>query len=155
MMPSLNYTRQTVMSCLYGNAPKSCNMWVCYADTFHTAYGEFLNRIALWVIAVSATASFPLLADTPTTAVKPAASKPAKAANPSKMTCREFLEFDEVTRPQIVYWSEGFNKKGKPENAVIDVDNINRIVPVVVADCTNEPTASFWSKVEMEFKKVF
>ena len=27
------------------------------------------------------------------------------------MTCREFLEYDEVTRPQIVFWSEGFSKK--------------------------------------------
>lgn len=115
-----------------------------------------MSRIVLWVIAVSAAASFPLMADTPMTAAKPAASKPAaKAANPSKMTCREFLEFDEVTRPQIVYWSEGYTKKGKPEDAVIDIDTTNRLVPVVVADCTNEPTASFWSKVKMEFKKVF
>ena len=89
-------------------------------------------------------------------AAKPAVSKPAtKGANPPKMTCRDFLEFDEVTRPQIVYWSEGYTKKGKPEDAVIDIENTNRLVPVLVADCTKEPTASFWSKVKLEFKKVF
>ncbi len=114
-----------------------------------------MNRIALVVLTVSGFASLPIMADTAVTTTKPAASTPAKVVNPSKMSCQEFLDFDEVTRPQIVYWSEGFSKKGKPADVVIDVDRTNQLVPVLVSDCTNEPTASFWSKAKMEFKKIF
>jgi HdeA/HdeB family len=114
-----------------------------------------MKKILLFTIALSSFASLPLLADTPATAAKPTAAKPAKLANPIKMTCKEFLEFDEMTRPQIVYWSEGYSKKGKPDQIVIDVDQTNRLVPVLVEDCTNEPSASFWSKLKMEFKKLF
>jgi len=36
-----------------------------------------------------------------------------KAVKATELTCEEFLSYDEVTRPQIVYWSEGLNGKGK------------------------------------------
>jgi len=79
----------------------------------------------------------------------------AKSIKPTTLTCEEFLSYDEVTRPQIVYWSEGMNRKGKPEDAVIDVERTNRLVPVLVEDCTKEPSASYWAKMKQEFKKIF
>jgi len=91
----------------------------------------------------------------PASAAKVSDSKPHKAITPLKMTCRDFVELDEVTQPQVVYWSEGYTKKGKPQSATIDMDMTNQLMPVLVQDCTKEPQASFWSKVKMEFKKVF
>jgi acid stress chaperone HdeA len=115
-----------------------------------------MNRISLIAVTLMGFTSHALMAAVkPMTTAKPTATKPAKAANPSKMTCQEFLEYDEVTRPQIVFWSEGFSKKGKPDDVVFDVERTNQLVPMVVTDCTKEPSASFWSKVKMEFKKVF
>jgi len=41
------------------------------------------------------------------------------------------LSYDEATRPQIVYWPEAINGKGKPESATIDVERVNGMVPRV------------------------
>jgi len=83
------------------------------------------------------------------------AEKGSKVTKPAKITCEEFLAFDEVARPKLVYWAEGFNQKGKPEDAVFDVETTERLVPVLVEVCRKEPHESFWKKVKEEFKKVF
>ena len=85
----------------------------------------------------------------------PVAAKPTKAIKPMQLTCEEFLSYDEVTRPQIVYWSEGMNRKGKPETAAIDVDRTNSLVPVLVEECRKEPQTSYWAKLKQEFNKHF
>ena len=71
------------------------------------------------------------------------------------MTCEEFLAFDEVTRPKLVYWAEGMNKKGKVEDATFDIETTDTLVPVLIEDCRAAPKDSFWKKVKAEFKKVF
>ncbi len=80
----------------------------------------------------------------------------ANAATPRRatMTCQEFLSLDEVTRPKVLYWAEGVNHKGKPEDAVIDVDATNRLVPVIVQECKATPHASFWQKMDAEWHKI-
>ena len=83
------------------------------------------------------------------------ADKATKVTKPAKITCAEFLSFDEVARPKLVYWAEGFNQKGKPEDAVFDVETTERLVPVLVEVCRKESQESFWKKVKEEFKKVF
>jgi hypothetical protein len=97
------------------------------------------------------------IADTPTQADKgtTTTSNTAKVIKPTTITCQEFLAYDEVTRPQIVYWSEGLNRKGKPKDAVIDIDRINNLVPVLVDDCTKEPQSSYWQKMKREMKRIF
>ncbi|HEY4184189.1 MAG TPA: HdeA/HdeB family chaperone [Polyangia bacterium] len=76
-----------------------------------------------------------------------------KTTKPGKMMCEEFLSLDEVMRPKVVYWAEGFNKKGKPEDAVFDVESTDRMVPTLVEVCQQEPKASFMKKVKAEAKK--
>jgi hypothetical protein len=83
------------------------------------------------------------------------ASKASKAIKPATLSCEEFLEYDEVSRPQIVYWSEGLTHKGKPDDAEFDVERTNTLVPVLVEDCTKEPKTSYWKKFKAEVKKVF
>jgi acid stress chaperone HdeA len=38
---------------------------------------------------------------------------------------------------------------------VFDVETTNRLVPVLIEDCKQEPKASFWTKMKVELKKVF
>lgn len=108
-------------------------------------------------VALLAMSSSVSLADKPEKSNEPAKSEKstsATAVKPTKMTCEEFLALDEVSRPKVVYWAEGFDRKGKPE-AVFDVETTDRVVPVVVEACKKAPTESFWKKVKEEFKKVF
>jgi acid stress chaperone HdeA len=97
------------------------------------------------------------LADTMTQSPKPSTAAPssAKSVKPMKMTCEEFLSLDEVTRPQVVYWSEGFNRKGKPDDAVFDIDRTTSLVPVLVESCQKAPKSSYWAKFKAEWRKIF
>jgi hypothetical protein len=77
---------------------------------------------------------------------------PGKAMT-GKMMCEEFLSLDEVTKPKVVYWAEGFTKKGKPQDAVFDVEATERLVPTLVEVCQKEPKSSFMTKVKNESSK--
>jgi hypothetical protein len=70
-----------------------------------------------------------------------------------KMMCEEFLSLDEVTRPKVVYWAEGFTKKGKPQDAVFDVEATERLVPTLVEVCQREPKSAFMTNVKNESSK--
>jgi len=115
-----------------------------------------MKRVQLLAMAISVALVGSAMADTP---VKPAmdakVEKSSKPIKPATLSCEEFLAVDEVSRPAIVYWSEGVNSKGKPEDGVLDIERTNRLVPVLIEDCKKEPQTPFWTKVKMEFKKVF
>lgn len=49
---------------------------------------------------------------------------------------------------------EAINKKGKVEDAVLDVDGIAKITPLVVTACKETPKESFVSKLKAEWDKV-
>jgi hypothetical protein len=70
---------------------------------------------------------------------------------PTKMTCDEFVALDDVVKPKVVYLSEGFNKKGKPVNAVVDVDETDKLIPVIITECQEAPKESFWKKIKKHF----
>jgi acid stress chaperone HdeA len=78
----------------------------------------------------------------------------AEATTPRKpiraMTCRDFLLIEDAAKPEIVYWVATFGKSGKPQSTVVDVDDTDRIVPVVVEACRQTPDESFWQKVRVE-----
>ncbi len=97
----------------------------------------------------------PLVAATAASAATSAPAKSTAQVKPMTMTCKDFLSYDVVTRPQIVYWSEALKHKGKPEDAVIDVDQINSLVPVLVQDCQRVPRASFWTRMKQDIKSAF
>lgn len=85
------------------------------------------------------------------TAMSDTPPRSPKTISPTKWTCADFLSFDEATRPQIVYWSEGFRHKEKTASVAFDVDRINSLVPQLIADCTKEPHASYWAKMKRRF----
>jgi len=76
------------------------------------------------------------------------------AKHPAKMTCKEFIELDEVSRPKVVYWAEGFNRNGDAADEIFDFVDNDRLVPVIVEDCTRNPKHSFISKVKKAESKI-
>ncbi len=86
-----------------------------------------------------------LLSATMTSPVLAATHKPAK------MTCDEFVMLDDVVKPKVVYWAEGFNRKGKLVDAVVDIDATDKLVPIVVTECEKAPKATFWQTIKKHF----
>lgn len=77
-----------------------------------------------------------------------AAKKPV-----SQWKCEDFLALDESYQPKAIYFAEGFNKKNKPVDAVMDMDGIEKVVPLVVQECQKAPKASFWDKLKAGWDK--
>jgi hypothetical protein len=70
---------------------------------------------------------------------------------PAKMTCREYVMLDDIVKPKVVYWAEGFNQKGKEDDAVVDIAATDKLVPILVDECQETPKASFWEKIKKHF----
>ncbi len=81
-------------------------------------------------------------------AIAMVSSAQAKTAHQASMTCREFLSLDTIQRPNIVYWAEGVNNKGKPEDAIVDMASTERVIPIVEEKCRIDPMAQFWAKLD-------
>ena len=92
-----------------------------------------------------------LLATTVTSAAlaaTPAAPAAAAMKRPAKMTCEEFVALDDVQKPKVVYWAEGFSKKGKPVDSVVDLDETDRLIPILVTECKQTPKLTLWQKIK-------
>ena len=87
-------------------------------------------------VLLSVAMSAPVLADT---------------LKPAKMTCEEFVALDSVARPKVVYWAEGFNKKGKPIDSVVDIAETDRVIPAIVEECKATPKQTLWQKIKKNF----
>jgi hypothetical protein len=66
------------------------------------------------------------------------------------MTCEEFLALDDVVKPKIIYWADGYNRKGKPEELEIDTGKMDMLVPVLIKECVKTPHEIFWKVVKMK-----
>ena len=72
----------------------------------------------------------------------------------AKMTCEDFIGFEESFRPKVVYWAVAYGQGGKPESAGVHVAGIEQMIPVLVEGCKKAPKESFWEKVKAEVKKL-
>ena len=71
-----------------------------------------------------------------------------------KITCEEFTGLEETYQPTYVAWAWGYSQgQSDPTSAVVDVDGVAQVTPYVVAECKQDPKASFWSKVKSKFHK--
>lgn len=75
----------------------------------------------------------------------------AAAQKPVKMSCEEFVALDDVVKPKVVYWAEGFNSKGKPVDQVMDVERTDKLIPVLITECRETPKQTFWQRVKKHF----
>jgi len=83
------------------------------------------------------------------TMISPVFAAPHK---PAKMTCKEFVVLDDAVKPKVVYWAEGFNSKGKEVDAVTDIDETDKLIPILVTECQKTPRTSLLKKLN-EVKK--
>ena len=70
-----------------------------------------------------------------------------------KLTCEEFLAYDETFKPKVVYWAVAYGKGGKAESAVLDVEGTDKAIPVIIEKCKAAPKASFLKTVKTESSK--
>jgi len=75
---------------------------------------------------------------------------PAMAAKhkPTEMTCEEFVALDDVVKPKVVYWNDGFIYKGKPVDAVVDIEETDQLIPLLITECQKTPKASLHEKLK-------
>jgi hypothetical protein len=85
-----------------------------------------------------------------TSLISPVSAAPLK---PAKMTCEDYVVLDDVIKPKVMYWTEGFNKNGQLVDDVFDVDETDKLIPVLVAECQKNPKVPLREKVK-ELKSV-
>ena len=82
-------------------------------------------------------------------------SQSASSKKPlEKMTCEEFVGLEDSFKPNAVSRAVAYGADGKPESADVNVEGIQRVVPVVIEACQKTPKESFWQKVKAEFTKL-
>ena len=81
------------------------------------------------------------------------ATGPAMAAKKkvTEITCEEFLALGSDVQPRVVYWIEGFNRKGIPEEVTIDLGQFEQPVDALITSCQNEPQVKLWPQVTAYF----
>lgn len=65
-----------------------------------------------------------------------------------KLTCEEFLAFEDTFKPKVVYWAAAYGKGGKPEAAMLDVEGTEKSIPVIIEKCKAAPKDSFLKTVK-------
>lgn len=71
-----------------------------------------------------------------------------------KVTCREFLALQDRFQPQAISYAIGYDKARKPEDAVLDVSGIARLVPVVQKTCRTTPQLSLLQRIRNDLRRL-
>ena len=71
----------------------------------------------------------------------------------AKLTCEEFLAYEDTFKPKVVYWAVAYGKGGKPEAAVLDVEGTEKAIPVIIEKCKAAPKDPFLKHVKAEASK--
>jgi acid stress chaperone HdeA len=104
----------------------------------------YLQKVAIGIVAAALIAG-------PTVALGQSAAEKKPLG---KMTCEDFLGFEETFKPKVVYWAVAHSQSGKSESAGVHVAGIEKMIPVVVDACKKAPKESFWEKIKAEVKKL-
>lgn len=68
-------------------------------------------------------------------------------------TCEDFLALDESFKPTAIGFAEALNKKDKPEDAVLDVDGTEKVIPLVIEACKQNRKSLSLKKLSLNGKK--
>jgi len=85
----------------------------------------------------------------------PALAQPGTGRAPvrQQMTCGEFLQSDDLAKPEIVYWLATRGGAGVG-NAAIDADATDGMVPALVEYCKDAPTALLSQQVKAKAERL-
>ena len=112
-----------------------------------------MSLTTAFAVAMCATGS---LAQTTSGTGTTAKGKELASKTVDKVTCAEFNGFDESFKPKVIAWAAGYRQGQKQPDAVaIDIDGVEKVTPIIVEECRKAPTATLWSKIDAEMKKVF
>jgi NAD-dependent SIR2 family protein deacetylase len=67
---------------------------------------------------------------------------------PAEMSCEQFMALDDVIKPKVVYWNEGFMYKGKQVDPIVDIEETDQLIPVLITECQKNPKASLKEKIQ-------
>jgi acid stress chaperone HdeA len=110
--------------------------------------------IGVTSVVLFAASTFVFAVDAPKAeAEKVDATKTDSAKKPlGKLTCEDFIAVKDVIKPQYVIAGNAYTKGGKAKNAVIEVIDIETLVPILVEECQKAPKESFWAKLKSKLK---
>lgn len=66
----------------------------------------------------------------------------------TKMTCEDFVRIDDVAKPKLVYFAEGFNKKGKPDGDIFETETTDHYYPILIEECQKTPQANLMKTIK-------
>lgn len=81
------------------------------------------------------------------------ASSSAQNLKLGKITCKDFTALDETIKPKVVYWGIGHIKDKKV--AVLNIEATDRVIPMVIEECTAHPEHSFLTTLKDKVRSVF
>lgn len=87
----------------------------------------------------------------------PAVATPSKTTpprSPETITCREFVDLDNVFKPQAVSYVIGYDRAKRAHVESITVEGIDRIVPVMVDSCRARPAGTLLDRVKAYWRKL-
>lgn len=61
----------------------------------------------------------------------------------TNMTCGEFLELKGEYKPTAIIMTDYLNKSDKPVKSFIDVSGIDKIIPIIIEACKENPRYKF------------
>lgn len=115
------------------------------------------NHITIGIVAtIMLTSSALVFAADATPKAKPAAkAEPVKKIEGikkplGKVTCEEFISFEDIIKPQYVIAATAHTKgKGSnPKDTVIEIVDTDTMVPILIEECQKTPKESFWEKLK-------
>ena len=108
------------------------------------------NHITIGMIAAIILASSTLVFAADVASKTERAKKTESIKKPlGKLTCEEFMSFEDIIKPQYVIAAAAHSKKsGKAKDAVIEIIDTDTIVPVLIEECQKAPKESFWEKLK-------
>ncbi len=72
-----------------------------------------------------------------------------------KWTCEEFVAIGEEFKPKAIYWASAHARGGKKHKAnILNIEGTEKVIPIVIDECTRQPKASFWDKLNNAWHKV-
>ena len=78
---------------------------------------------------------------------------PQKPVN--QWTCAEFVGIDEQFKPKAIYWASAHTKGSKKHKSnVLDIEGTEKVIPIVINECTRQPKATFWEKLKINWQTV-
>ena len=77
----------------------------------------------------------------------------AKKADPSKMTCEDFVGLESDLQPELYYYLDGYDRATKTQTDVAGEVDLEQDYATFIQVCKQAPKESFWTRLKAHFQK--